>query len=636
MASKLMHQSRRGFFRHVYAFRGDTGGCAGQAPLWDFFFKINFGVNTIQEFANSCGTVFTHELGHSVGLEHGGHLKWSLTNSKPNYQSIMNYSFFTKTGFTSSLTAQQKDLNPQDLDESEGLGFGIDPTLLAESPFFLPTEPFSLNSWIGVYWSRGEPALHAKIRHPVTLSKTSGYGFENLQLVDSQPVNEHGSGVKLLYVHPQGVLYQRLYLFYLKPKVYGGISKGRIFYRRAIVHPVPNNNSSCPGGDKLARRDPLTFAFLQADTCVTWLSEIEVFAGGENESEPQSIKDIKFFNAIYFEKTNTKLIDKFFIADVDNSQVVRTYMSDDVLQNGTIFWSSSDPLQLSIPGTGTPEFVLSGASGGEPTNLKLFYRRSNLFHLWLDLDFSSSDPADWSWQNLSYVLRQGSPFQGTIAPTLMWWPKVGQPGELCGLFTLLDNQMRFLCNVEGTDVWNEYTTKAFGETPLYTVAKPSLVYRFERSPNGTTFDNISQALGKYWLIYFSPIPEHGGRPAPFTRMSRMLNATHSPTSYSLTEPIFSVDKDFPFGGVYQGTSDFSLLEDTRLAGLMAAGTRWRPDQSNLETTFFPFADATYNAELKTGSDFQVMSRGICLGLKRTVTVMPEFFCGTIADNLWEY
>lgn len=65
-----------------------VSGVAKGIPGSDFIVTLGSWANTIQEQAGT----FMHELGHTLGLEHGGS---DDINDKPNYLSIMNYSFQT-------------------------------------------------------------------------------------------------------------------------------------------------------------------------------------------------------------------------------------------------------------------------------------------------------------------------------------------------------------------------------------------------------------------------------------------------------------------------------------------------------------------------------------------------------------
>ncbi|MFC9325040.1 OmpL47-type beta-barrel domain-containing protein [Kitasatospora sp. NPDC057015] len=98
-----------------------SSGISAGAPASDFIVSLG-------SFANSVGTVnqqagtFMHELGHNLGLLHGGNA--STPNHKPQYFSVMNYSY--QMGLTSGTTGglmdfarQQVPLNENTLNERQ-------------------------------------------------------------------------------------------------------------------------------------------------------------------------------------------------------------------------------------------------------------------------------------------------------------------------------------------------------------------------------------------------------------------------------------------------------------------------------------------------------------------------------------
>jgi hypothetical protein len=101
---------------------GTTSGGSGEMPGNDFMI-------TLGDWTGNTGTreeqaaIFMHELGHNLGLRHGG---GDDVNYKPNYISVMNYLFTTddyNTGRTLDYSWGDLDpLNEASLDEFRGIG----------------------------------------------------------------------------------------------------------------------------------------------------------------------------------------------------------------------------------------------------------------------------------------------------------------------------------------------------------------------------------------------------------------------------------------------------------------------------------------------------------------------------------
>jgi hypothetical protein len=126
-------------------------------PGYDFvvtlggFFDYGSGLDCFYNFSNGdplpCwpvpdyewATVFMHELGHNLGLRHGGDVE---TNYKPNYVSVMNYLYSFNTpiiaassdsgsGYSYRVDYSDETLPPLDernLDETAGIGPTAHPT----------------------------------------------------------------------------------------------------------------------------------------------------------------------------------------------------------------------------------------------------------------------------------------------------------------------------------------------------------------------------------------------------------------------------------------------------------------------------------------------------------------------------
>ena len=126
---------RYGLFAHQIG-TVTNGGIAKGLPSSDFIVSLGAAANGVGTTRQQAGT-FMHELGHTLGLRHGGgdHL-----NYKPNYLSVMNY-YFGMRGLIIGSRHGHFDFSRIDLatlDEASGLderlGLVADPSTL---PFVL-------------------------------------------------------------------------------------------------------------------------------------------------------------------------------------------------------------------------------------------------------------------------------------------------------------------------------------------------------------------------------------------------------------------------------------------------------------------------------------------------------------------
>jgi len=112
---------------HNYAPVGNTSSGLSRGIIGsDLIVSLGSWDNQVGTVQQQAGTLM-HELGHNLGLQHGGA---DGINFKPNYLSIMNYMFqtvgLTATGSSGVLDYSHApiDLNETKLDETTGLGGG--------------------------------------------------------------------------------------------------------------------------------------------------------------------------------------------------------------------------------------------------------------------------------------------------------------------------------------------------------------------------------------------------------------------------------------------------------------------------------------------------------------------------------
>ncbi|HCY77720.1 MAG TPA: hypothetical protein DHV28_17550 [Ignavibacteriales bacterium] len=131
--AKEILEAKRMVYRYcIWGDKFGTSGNSGKAELTEGAggndFLITLGsFNTVNGDSNQQAGTFMHELGHTLGLRHGG---VDDINYKPNYYSVMNYTwqFPSNNGRLSNLswdlvysTAELTTLNENNLNEAEGL-----------------------------------------------------------------------------------------------------------------------------------------------------------------------------------------------------------------------------------------------------------------------------------------------------------------------------------------------------------------------------------------------------------------------------------------------------------------------------------------------------------------------------------
>ncbi len=128
--------ARLGYFRYLLS-TGQGPRTGSSSAGGNFFVSLNRSRNGTYW----SGTIM-HELGHTLGLGHGGTLSngtWDSVNFKPNYLSIMNYHFqivgvprFRNGSIVYELDYQQSaadNLNESRLNERDGIGLASGATL---------------------------------------------------------------------------------------------------------------------------------------------------------------------------------------------------------------------------------------------------------------------------------------------------------------------------------------------------------------------------------------------------------------------------------------------------------------------------------------------------------------------------
>jgi Metallo-peptidase family M12B Reprolysin-like len=163
---------------------------SGMAELYgnDFIVSLGNWTNGVGTLDQQEGT-FMHELGHNLGLRHGGA---DEINYKPNYMSIMNYLFQTKkTTFQRPLTYSSKktpDLNEAALYETVGLyGANWDHSICSLDTPGVGYMPWVVNTSLPINWNYQNGIENASVQANINNFPRWGYnsfGSENLHGYD--------------------------------------------------------------------------------------------------------------------------------------------------------------------------------------------------------------------------------------------------------------------------------------------------------------------------------------------------------------------------------------------------------------------------------------------------------------------
>lgn len=207
-ACHTLSPERRGLFHHYLAISADGGGQGYYAGYC--------------AFGSHNGIVLAHELGHNLGIGHGGNTPSVTVNCKPHYRSFMNYAYVYRRDVDfSSNRFGSLVLNPADLNENVGLGT-TDPAIMADMmnhPF-----RFKVNTATGaIDWNR-DGVFSSSTKGAVTWNWGSGGCEQSWHHSDRAFQDGNGADLAWLPVSPP-----RYYYFSRRP------SDGKIEYRFATT-----------------------------------------------------------------------------------------------------------------------------------------------------------------------------------------------------------------------------------------------------------------------------------------------------------------------------------------------------------------------------------------------------------------
>ncbi len=510
--------------------------------------------------AMPAGTL-VHELGHNMNLNHWGADDWGRVDCKPNYDSVMNYTWAAATP-TFSTADNLPGVNPSFLDEADGLGSAALSGALAGSPWFLPVTGMGVDwnldgtmqdgSWSWPAGSTGYvrgAATWAPWMDCVTFSRVQ-------QPLDAAGTN--GTTPDLLRRD------DRLYTFYVRD--------GNVHYTQA-QHSGLDMEGSCPGGDGID------------DDCMDWDLPVLV----------QTDRTASAVSAFVFNGTTVG------VAYTDQLGQIRFLTASGANGFGQLTgWSAESPLTGGLTDF-EPELAMiqvDQATFGAPELPALLFLDPVTSEYRISL--SGGAPT-------AVLDSAGFAVLGSQSPTVASWP--GNSGESCAVFTDQAGSLGFWCMDKTSLRWAEHSGAIPGSQVL-NEAKPGLAWHTNRDWLGNDLGTGSFRITRIWN------PGNGaGRPRV------LISAAASPSNPPASHSFVAWGK---FGNQWTNLrlgTGIALFEDAELSALKGV---WSfPGAPGLR--FLPTADGSFDEWLTDGDDFEVMERGVCLGLH--LGAAGDVFCG---------
>lgn len=564
---------RAGVFHYGLMSPGGGGG-QGWAPGDRFGWGVSVGNRYVRSFA--------HELGHNLHLHHWGHASWGTANGKANYLSLMNYAW---PGWSFSQGQSGITLNPALVDEEAGIG--ADATHVATGPHQRLVGPLEQIDWD--FDGQFSPGGWGSARAPVTYATWSSDGAftQNEQVLHTE--DDLAATTPSLIRGPGN----RLYAFY--------VDDGRIWYRRSLM----NGDSwagSCPGGDEIG------------DVCSTWTTPVEV---------PTSY-GVRGVTAIW----SSGQVLLAFRTNVDS---LRTIRAPGVDANGVLLnWTGE--YWHGVHTNREPEVELMRVDpaqfGGSSAVLALLYRDNGTGqYRWRTM---TSVSAVGSTSRGALLTETGASLTGSQSPTFTAWPynPTSSPdGTVCGAITNNTGTVGLYCYDPATNRFVDHSSTAFptGTKPI-TSGKPGLAYHAYRSWAGVPLGG-DEERGAFWLAVTIADSEWD-----FVDVW-ISDPISTDPSEALEDVVFPASRRGKVGNVWSNLVDgtgLALYDDPSLGAmkalwLRADGGDSSPPVNGRKLRFLPFADGGFRASLQDGNDFQVMEKGICLGLAGNAYCGPSSF-----------
>ncbi len=572
---------RRKYFRYaamkrvVGAGGGVTGDVPGRCMNWD------------GSPEDRSMPAFTHELGHTLGLEHWGHLAWGSVHCKPHYASLMSYSGEWPEF---SLGTRLETLNPAALYEAGAYaGYSTqDPlTYLQRVPptgngarhnFGFETASWSVN-W-DFYADYSAVPVRANPLQPVNdFDGCPEAHNAKPKFLDATHTAPHRDA-RLLRVG------SRIFAFWLT-------NGSAIQYASGALGlaATPGSCGSAGGADLADTNTP----------CTDWGPTYQFDTLGAGTPQKLSLA----------------------VAPIDSSGVAVAWRD-----SGGRLWSRDGNVdgvgyisEVGVPAdlglAGAPEMAVVFDDGPPATrSIGIFYARGGV---WWTRTRTVAVSSTWTLDSMVFGPSATVPANDTVRASVIAWPGSDSTwtalGQTCAVIpSVTSSVLGFWCRNRATGEWIKHNN-AFGAAAL---SAPSLMFHTPRLADGSP---IAGGEGQFWVANADAASASdyckGGPAGCSSRLYR--SETVSLALPSLPSTV---------GVVFYGMDRFpgyrvSLYEDSFLGSAKALS-----EEAGYTLKHSPFFDGTFNATLKDGNDFAVIETGICHGLNRYyASPGSAAFCG---------
>lgn len=621
---------RMGIFRYLVVFPNGGQTTPG-------YMMVRAGIKGFS--ATPTSNTVTHELGHSLGIRHGG---FETINCGPSYRSIMNYALRDLSIFGFSHGTNPEAIDPGRVKEVSALS--SDSAYLSDTSIMTHGFPSVAGAPFGsVDWNRSEALetpvgqyLRAGVSQPLIATGCAASAEVRSTVEKRTP----GS---LSQYTPDLIVYQGKQLVFYA-------DAGQIKYR-VNAHSGANGKGGCADGTG-------SWGEWGATGCNAW---------GDDVHPPHLVPlaSTATVRGVRVAELNGKLYLAYTYQDTPTTSRAVVHMA-----NG---WAT--PEELAWPGGSAAAMSVAGSLVRDTeVELSLMYvdstrdfdadsfpdyptrRVLGLFgaaaptgspppafgtYTWWVLDETAS-----TWSSRPLRTTGGLTLNARRAPGVTVWPtrETATPnpelvGFACGVFgeplTSVDGSetrdaFRFYCYNRSTDRWDEFTS---GPGTAMVGRRIGVAFHTFREAPPAIGDpapvlNGDPSRGQFWISIVQGLDASGAHWYNRHVITKSFSASQPPTAPGGARPMSFPVSDWIWDAWSQtlNGAGVPLYEDGNMSALKGLFLSQRPT-SDVNTTsgrpegavwdklsFLPFVDGTFHHDFKDWNDFRIMERGICLGL----------------------